>query len=513
MAGIFYQSTVYRTCQTFSLLRTLAGARKGDSVSKRAAHKRIADRLGKLKGFFQKFGQLAAGADGGELNGENSYAAMNDPLPAREIVKVLVRAWDSPLHKAVSHFSGDGIAASIGQVHRARTIAGRDIAIKIQYPGIARVVKSDLKLMMLMMRGMNAFGFGFDAAGLRGELTASIGGELDYHTEADNQRRYRQYVALQRSDVVVPEVHPSLVRRNVLVSDWVDSSSLAVVCRDWTFAQRRRAGEILLHHVLDMLLTYGFVHGDLHPGNIGFRLNRGAPEVVLYDFGSIYRCKASHRLALRALLGNPAAACANPHAALTALDFNPDLLHPIQSVLAPFLTAMLEPFSGRDFDLRVWDLARRSRETLGEGRWNFRAAAPASLLFLVRVVHGLVQLLRALHPAIDWREPIQRICAVAGDAPTIVNAPAVVAHSNKRLRLEVWRDGASRVKLLLPITVLEQPDVWLSTELRERIVRRGIDIDSILKNSVAQHYPAGTLFDVDDDQSRVRVIVEDSAVC
>ncbi|HET8604519.1 MAG TPA: AarF/ABC1/UbiB kinase family protein [Marmoricola sp.] len=180
-------------------------------------------------------------------------------------------------------------AASIGQVHRARWADGREVAVKVQYPGAADALRSDLRQLARLARSIGPILPGIDVRALVGELQARAVEELDYRLEAEAQAVFAEEYR-QDPDIVVPEVVAHAEK--VLVTEWMESSgSLAEVIRTGSRVERDHYGGLLAHFLFSCPARTGMLHADPHPGN--FRLlprADGAPgRLGVLDFGAVAR--------------------------------------------------------------------------------------------------------------------------------------------------------------------------------------------------------------------------------
>jgi HSP20 family molecular chaperone IbpA len=174
-------------------------------------------------------------------------------------------------------------AASIGQVHRAVWHDGRQVAVKIQYPGASRALISDFNQLSRLARLFGAFMPGLDVKPLLAELRDRVAEELDYRLEAAAQEAFAAYYAGD-PDVCVPRVVS--VSDHMLVSEWLDGIPLARIIADGTAAQRNRAGIMIIRFLLSGPARVRLLHADPHPGN--FRLLADGRLGVL-DFGAVDR--------------------------------------------------------------------------------------------------------------------------------------------------------------------------------------------------------------------------------
>jgi predicted unusual protein kinase regulating ubiquinone biosynthesis (AarF/ABC1/UbiB family) len=203
------------------------------------------------------------------------------PVPFKSIRKMIEEDLGERLGRAFADFDEQPIAAaSIGQVHRAVLHDGREVAVKVQYPGIAEAVHADMQNLRLALKLLDVIAPGIDTAPIAQEIRERIGQELDYELEAANHRAMaRAYRG--HPFIVVPDVITSLSRERVLVSEMVHAHRFAEV-RGWPADQRDRLGEILIRFYINGPLRHRLLNGDPHPGNSLF-LDDG--RVAFIDFG------------------------------------------------------------------------------------------------------------------------------------------------------------------------------------------------------------------------------------
>ena len=235
----------------------------------------LVDQLGQMRGAAMKVGQLISMV---EFDGlpedqqeelQRKLAALRDdvaPVAFSDLEKLLREELGGPLERVFSDFDERAFAAaSIGQVHRATTLGGDDVAVKIQYPGVAEAVDTDMRNATLLLPLVRRLAPGLDGKALAAELRERIGGELDYELEAQNHRRIER---LMRGHpfVRVPHVHTDLSTRRVLVTEYVEGERFEEVRRE-DEATRDRYGEIVFRFFFGLLYRDRIALGDPHPGN------------------------------------------------------------------------------------------------------------------------------------------------------------------------------------------------------------------------------------------------------
>ena len=250
--------------------------------------------LGSMRGAAMKVGQSLSTIDMGlvpeEIRPEfqKILAELQDsasPAPFKVIRKIVESDLHAPIDTLFASFDPEPIAAaSIGQVHRATLPDGRAVAVKVQYPGIAEAIESDMKNLSLGLRLLKTIVPGIDTAAIADEIRERIFDELDYELEAQNHRAMaRMYRG--HPFVVVPDVITALCGRRVLVTEFVDGRRFEEV-RGLPAAERDRIGEILVRFYLNGPVRHRLLNGDPHPGNTLF-LEDG--RVAFLDFGFFKR--------------------------------------------------------------------------------------------------------------------------------------------------------------------------------------------------------------------------------
>jgi predicted unusual protein kinase regulating ubiquinone biosynthesis (AarF/ABC1/UbiB family) len=206
------------------------------------------------------------------------------PLPARTVHQVLARDLGEDWRDNFTEFDDRPVAAaSIGQVHRAVWQDGRQVAVKIQYPGAGNAIISDFSQLSRVGRLFGILMPGLDVKPLLEELRDRVAEELDYKLEAASQQAFADAYRGD-PDIYVPDVITATDR--VLVTDWMDGTPLARIISDGTGEERDRAGILLTRFLFSGPARAGLLHADPHPGNFRY-LADGRLGVL--DFGAVDR--------------------------------------------------------------------------------------------------------------------------------------------------------------------------------------------------------------------------------
>ncbi|MBV1935743.1 AarF/ABC1/UbiB kinase family protein [Streptomyces sp. BV286] len=277
---------------TWGLGKRIGG--KSAELVGRELQQRTADQLfkvlGELKGGAMKFGQAMSVFESAlpeEVAGPYRAALTKlqeaaPPMPTRTVHSVLEERLGEDWQDLFLEFEDKpSAAASIGQVHRAVWHDGREVAVKVQYPGAGEALLSDLNQLSRFARLLGPLIPGMDIKPLIAELRDRVSEELDYALEAQAQRAHAEEFA-DDPDVLVPAVvHQS---EQVLVTEWIDGIPLSEVITDGTQEERDRAGQLLARFLFSGPSRTGLLHADPHPGN--FRLMPDDPETTDGSDGS-----------------------------------------------------------------------------------------------------------------------------------------------------------------------------------------------------------------------------------
>ncbi|GAB5031577.1 atypical abc1 abc1-a protein kinase [Nannochloropsis oceanica] len=252
----------------------------------------IAETLCKMRGAALKLGQMLSLQDEGLLPEPLAKALERvrqgaDIMPRAQLHSQLVTELGVDWRARFAEFDETPVAAaSIGQVHRGRTLDGREVAVKVQYPGVADSIDSDLRNLQRLVTYLNVLPPGLyvdeilDVA--REELTL----ECDYRLEAQNQQRFQSLVSADPAlapHVLVPGVVEELSSRLVLTSDWVDGEPIdRVATQDQ--ATRNRVARLVLLLTLRELFAWRFMQTD--PNWSNFLYNQDTGKLSLLDFGA-----------------------------------------------------------------------------------------------------------------------------------------------------------------------------------------------------------------------------------
>ena len=378
----------------------------------------IAENLSQLKGAAMKAGQLLSldVADyfpPEEVEVLTNLQANADPVDFKIIEKVLKKEL-GPKFKEIKELDPvPAASASIGQVHRAK-INGRDLAIKVQYPGVKESIDSDIAVIEKVAKGfltITAKKINLEEA--FEELRIVLKAEAYYKNELRNMQEYRDHLK-NDSRYIVPEAIPEFSTERVLVMSWEKGLRI----QDWlktnpSLKDRESIGRLVLELYNREFYEWGFVQTD--PNYANFLVQENPLRLVVLDFGATLRYSSEFRKEYKKLL--EAMGSGEPKRTLkTAIDWG--LLDPHESEetkanFVEMLKVAMEPFNPKlqPFKFADQDYARRTREVNQKFAMSLKyTPPPRQLFFLHRKLGGIFTLLKRMEVRLDllpyWKETV-----------------------------------------------------------------------------------------------------------
>ena len=351
-----------------------------------------------MKGLIMKFGQMA------------SYLGTHMPPEARELMAklqasstamefaqvrdIIESELKAPIESCFDDFEEQAFAAaSIGQVHKAR-VNGRDVAVKVQYPDIEKLISMDLTLVGNLFTVL-MLGTSMPGKAMAKELRDRVLEECDYHLEAKNQLAVRN-LCQNVSGEHIPDVLLSHSRRRVLTTEFIDGTDFQTFCRTADQVTKNKAGLNIFRHTINAIFRHSYFNGDPHPGNYLFHEDG---NVTFLDFGCIKKFDVDFihrwkRMAKSILEQNKA----ENYLATDALglignrkkfdhDFHWEMMN---HVYTPFK-------EDQEFCYDHEHNADTNNYMLWENKNTFSAAMPGDFLFINRLQWGLAAVLADLN--------------------------------------------------------------------------------------------------------------------
>lgn len=371
---------------------------------------RFAQRLAKMRGAAMKVGQLISMQGEDILPPQFAQAlsvlrAQAAPMPPQQLHRVLGREYGAGWQRRFAHFDEEPVAAaSIGQVHRARAVDGRELALKIQYPGVARSIASDVDNVAALLRVFDLLPIGLDVSGIVAEAKRQLMQEADYLSEA---RFLEQFAGLLADEpmLLVPRVHRDLSTKRIMAMDFVEAQPLDALA-EASQARRNAVGALLERLLFRELFEFRTMQTDPNLANYLYQPHSG--RVVLLDFGATRHFEpefvANYARISRAVIDGDRAAVAREAVRIgyAAADDPPQRT---EAVVGMCMLAC-EPLrhAGR-YDFGASDLPARVRNLgfeLGVRRRLLRPPPPETI-FLHRKLVGSFLLLARLGAQVDVR--------------------------------------------------------------------------------------------------------------
>lgn len=398
---------------------SLLFSKKGASAAEQAA-----EVLGNLRGIAAKVGQMASYVDGvvpeeHRASYETALRGLRSAAPrssAASIRAAIEEDFGAPIADLFAEWNDDPIAsASIGQVHRAVLASGQEVAVKVQHPGIAAAVESDLQNTGIIEGMINAFGGRkLNAGAMLDEVKERFREELDYTLEAERQSRFR---ALHAADptIHIPAVFPERSSKRVLTTEFARGISLEEAAESAP-ALRRAWAETLWRFVFKGNLVGGAFNADPHPGNYLFQ---PGGRITFLDFGCVQLIEGQRLLDAvavhRAALQRDEAAFAR--ASIAILETHGGRY---EELAIAYSRRCFDPIFERPYRITreysaslvqgVKDLAMEARTMKAEEI----APLPPGILFMNRLQFGFYSVLARLDVEVDYAAVEQAFMSEAG---------------------------------------------------------------------------------------------------
>ena len=379
---------------------------------------RLTAGLSHLRGAALKLGQMLSMDTGLVLSPQLAqiFASLRDdakPMPPKQLQTILNAQWGPSWLKQFRRFDVRPFAAaSIGQVHRAQTLDGQDLAIKVQYPGVRDSIDSDVDNIATLMRLPGLVPSGMDLQPLLAEAKRQLHAEADYQAEANHLAQFGSLLA--GSDMfLVPDLHPALCTSQVLAMRYVESAPLDSLTHA-PQALRDKVAAALIDLVLREIFVFGAMQTD--PNWANYRYCPPSGRIVLLDFGAVQTIAPSlaadfRALAQVALDGEPKA---TRDAMLRIGYFGPTTAPHHQTLIQSMFDLAMGPLrQATPFDFGQSDLLEHLRDmglAIGSDR-DLAHVPPAATLFLHRKIGGMYLMAAKLRARVALRPMVETYCS------------------------------------------------------------------------------------------------------
>jgi predicted unusual protein kinase regulating ubiquinone biosynthesis (AarF/ABC1/UbiB family) len=371
----------------------------------------VANELGQMKGVLMKVGQMVSFiAEGLPDEAQQALAALQAdaaPMSPTLAASVIESELGAPPERVFAGWEDmPEAAASIGQVHRARDSAGRELAVKVQFPGVAEAIEEDLDAAEVMYTVFSALALnGLDARALVDELRLRMREELDYRREAANISDFAGRFS-GHPWVRIPTVAPEFSTSKVLTTEWIDGLSWEQFVTTAPQETKQRVGEVIWRFGQHSIQRLGAFNGDPHPGNYRFHHDG---SVTFLDFGLVKRWDRGEWERLEPSL-DAIVVHRDPERLVAAMeesgflarghDLDPQSVY--DYVSNPYRPYLVDEFTFtrnwmRETLGRIFDIAGPHAEVIAN------LNMPASFVILDRVVWGVSAILGKLNVSGPWR--------------------------------------------------------------------------------------------------------------
>ena len=357
---------------------------------------RVTRDLRTMRGAAMKMGQMLSMDPGFVLPPEMTVimAALRDEarhMPPQQLRDVLNAEWGPDWRRRFTRFDVRPFAAaSIGQVHRARTTDGRDLAIKVQYPAVRDSIDSDIDNIAALLRLSGMVPRGMDIDPMLAEARQQLHQEADYKAEADNLAAFNAFLA-ESDGLLLPGCHPDLSTPRVLAMTYIDSQPIEAL-ESASQSLRDQVAARMIDLVLRELFTFRTMQTD--PNLANYRFDPVTGRIVLLDFGAVTRLAPALTAQFQNLLDATLSTDRDAtRAAMHAIGYfgSATAAHHSDLILEMFETAMIPIRQENPFDFGTSDIVTRLRDmgiALGRDR-DLAHVPPAETLFLHRKIAGI----------------------------------------------------------------------------------------------------------------------------
>jgi predicted unusual protein kinase regulating ubiquinone biosynthesis (AarF/ABC1/UbiB family) len=376
----------------------------------------LARRLASLRGPAMKVGQMLwlQGEDIIPAEFRNALSMLRSQgyaMPDSQLRRVLGREYGRGWQERFARFDMEpAAAASIGQIHRARTHGGRELALKVQFPGVARSVDSDVNNLATLLRRLEFLPVTMDIDAIAGEAKRQLHLETDYEGEARNLERYSRLVA-DMPGVVVPRVHRALTTRRILAMDWMDGDPLESLSSEAVpQATRNAIARTLQELMFREMFDYQFMQTDPNVDN--YLYLPATQQIGLLDLGSVAQFPREfsehYRRVCRAVVAGDAEGV---RAAATDIGY----IHPDDSPerargVVDIIQLTCEPFAHRGpYDFATSGMIGRARDlALSVAMRQGLRSPPPQTIFLHRKLLGTFLICSRLRARVNVHALIER---------------------------------------------------------------------------------------------------------
>jgi predicted unusual protein kinase regulating ubiquinone biosynthesis (AarF/ABC1/UbiB family) len=502
-------NAIKRTLKLAGLSALSAGSKIIKNKSLQEAMRRsMAGKMADMKGIPAKVSQILGMKENDLAQIHQQALAEIEPMSETEVRDILQLV--SPEFCDEATFEKDVKCASLGQVCRMNYKDG-DYAVKVQYTDSESNLNLDSSAFKLITGVFGNFKKGFQLKEYNEMMRQELLLELDYNRELKMQHEFFS-VFSNNPDIVIPLPFSKYSSKSCLVMSWEQSLPLSDFIKIATKEQKSAASRLMVEFYFESAFNKGFLHADPNPGNFGFRIQNEKVQLVVYDFGSVVKLSKEKHLNLLTMfqlcMDNK-----NPYPALVKAGFDQVIMQDIKNKLPALMMVLLAPFfSEQRFNFSTWNRKERTKDVLGEQRWNFMMAAPADLFLFMRCLQGIFYYTDKLSSDIYCLPKLQDvlsshavdICETINSFAGEENIPLEEALSENMI-ISVKENGRQKVKLTLPARAIENLQKFIPPDIIEKLEQEKIDILQLVKQVRQNSYKPQDIFTLKDDPKEIKV--------
>jgi len=497
---------IYQT----GLVKAVSNIAPFDWVKNRL-EKLYAKKLSELKGVPLKISQILSMSN--DSSKSELFINSQSQLQPFDVSIMLdhLKVINHPLYEKIEEISEKCYPASMGQVHCVKLEDGKEFAVKILYPHIEECLKIDEKFVSLVFSAFSQFKEGFSLESYKKIIAEDIKNELDLNREIYYQAKIYDHF-LSHKNIIVPCPFPALSNKHCLLMSFEKSEPFQGRLETISLDHKYSLANTWVDYFFEMLFELNLVHADPNPGNYGIRIKNECVQLVVYDYGSVFEIKKEQTIILLKIFNDVLEGKSDLLPLLVGLGFNAELLLPIQDKLLAFFDLLAEPFiSDGRYDLKTWNRKERAKNILGDDRWNFMIAAPASLMPLMRMIHGFFYYINLLEVGVYAKCHVQKYINKNLHEFSLLKLEKVLDSPltiSRYLVISVIEKQVQKVKVKLPRKAIEQLDDFMDDEIKMKLESQSINVEMIVNRARSSGYKVQNLFDLVVGEKKIKINLE-----
>ncbi len=496
--------------KTLKLMRSLKEYKQNSKESESEARKHLLESFADKNGVQFKIAQyfdLGNSIDGLALR---DYAM----IPMDEVVGILTKEWGSEV-LAEFDINWEFVkSASMGQVHLARlNKQDKDVIIKVLYPEIRETIVNQI-------RGLELASFIPSALMSRkyklqmDDYLEKLKQILEKECDLRNEVKAKELLQESMKDcpwVNIPEVLEEYCSSNILVQEFDSGLEFEAFLEQASSDEQKAMGESFIKIFLHQIFKTGFLQGDTNKGNFLFRSSPSGPEITLIDYGNYFQLSMEFRKNLFSLMQSLIDGREiDPFAYFSGMGFEEEKLRHFHKSLPLLVQKLFAPFVSQiPFDLKRWKLSRDVDLILGEHKWWFRSSGGVEFFQLMKSIKGLFGMLQRLDVNFNWRHIFLSYTQALKSELFLEHAPLSANYTftslAKSIIIQVKEKGSDKVNLSLPAAALMNLKDLMDPELIGDLQKRGVDVDSVIRNAISEGGYPGVLFTLEDGEKNIEI--------